>query len=906
MHVSVRGTVESGHDGLDFAITDLAVLQSGSTVTVFATSGANGGLTSFALPATGLAGYVDHAFYNPAWATGIASQLALVDDGWGGALAVFGMTGATSLGALSVAQDGSIGSVSHHAGLLAGPGQPGALATTANDGLLVAGTEPGFSAYGFTGAALSHTATAASDGTALIGAISALAHVDVSGTGIVIAGSGSEYGITAYLDTGTGLVRTDVSGPEQGVGLMVPTDIAAAEVGQIDYVIVASAMDANGALSVFQVGSDGTLTATDHVLDTLDTRFGGVQSVEVVQHGGVTFVFAGGGDDGLSFFVLMPDGKLQLIDTVIDSNTSGLGNISAIAGASIGNSLRLLAASQSEGMLTDLAVDLSGFGLQAMAVASGGPLAGSANDDILVGGSADDAINGGTGHDIIVDGAGADTLTGGTGRDTFVLRADEAIDTITDFNPVYDRLDLASWPMLHDPSSLTIATTNDGAEVTWRGETLQLYSASGTPLSADAVRAAVVGGVNRPMDLATMVFESDPDTGEDNGQTDPHTFYGDDGDDNITTGNDNDTIRAGAGHDLVDARAGDDTVHGGDGDDTLDGDDGNDTLFGDDGADELIGGKGNDVLDGGTGNDVLWGGKGNDRLEGGTGNDRLRGQNGNDTLVGGDGNDWLLGGDGNDALSGGLANDTLDGETGDDILDGDDGDDTLRGGSGGDLLSGGAGNDTLDGGTGADRLEGGTGNDTLHGGEDDDALFGGDDVDALYGEQGNDTLDGGTGNDTLRGQAGNDRLSGSDGDDLLLGGGGRDRLFGDAGNDVLNGHGGNDRIFGGSGNDTLYGGRHNDRLIGGDGDDVFYGGSGRDRLVGGSGADEFHFSRRSGRDSIRDFDPDADTLHLAGVSDNTVKLKDIKAGLLVTWGNGSVLLSGLDQSDFNIDWIDFG
>jgi predicted extracellular nuclease len=62
------------------------------------------------------------------------------------------------------------------------------------------------------------------------------------------------------------------------------------------------------------------------------------------------------------------------------------------------------------------------------------PITGTAGRDTLVGTAGDDIINGGE---------GADTLTGGAGKDIFVYQSmRDAGDTITDFTPGEDRLDL--------------------------------------------------------------------------------------------------------------------------------------------------------------------------------------------------------------------------------------------------------------------------------------------------------------------------------------------------------------------------------------------------------------------------------------------------------------------------------
>jgi uncharacterized delta-60 repeat protein len=73
----------------------------------------------------------------------------------------------------------------------------------------------------------------------------------------------------------------------------------------------------------------------------------------------------------------------------------------------------------------------------------GDTLNGGRGNDFLRGEAGDDIMDGGSGRDVLIGGAGADTLTGGTGQDTFVLYSKtEAIDTITDFLPGTDVIDL--------------------------------------------------------------------------------------------------------------------------------------------------------------------------------------------------------------------------------------------------------------------------------------------------------------------------------------------------------------------------------------------------------------------------------------------------------------------------------
>jgi len=105
------------------------------------------------------------------------------------------------------------------------------------------------------------------------------------------------------------------------------------------------------------------------------------------------------------------------------------------------------------------------------------------------------------------------------------------------------------------------------------------------------------------------------------------------------------------------------------------------------------------------------------------------------------------------------------------------------------------------------------------------------------------SADGSGGRDTLIGGGGNDDLCGGFGDDILYGGSGDDQLVGDTGSktdhgsDQLHGGDGNDRLDGGNGRDWLYGDDDVDTLLGGDGADHLEGGHGNDKLYGGDGDD---------------------------------------------------------------------
>nr|WP_103466445.1 type I secretion C-terminal target domain-containing protein [Pseudomonas putida] len=71
-------------------------------------------------------------------------------------------------------------------------------------------------------------------------------------------------------------------------------------------------------------------------------------------------------------------------------------------------------------------------------------LIGNAGDNVLDGGLGNDVLKGGDGNDTLIGGPGDDIMTGGNGNDTFVWqKGDTGHDTVTDFSPGSDHLDLS-------------------------------------------------------------------------------------------------------------------------------------------------------------------------------------------------------------------------------------------------------------------------------------------------------------------------------------------------------------------------------------------------------------------------------------------------------------------------------
>ncbi|WP_281981277.1 calcium-binding protein [Thalassorhabdomicrobium marinisediminis] len=718
------------------------------------------------------------------------------------------------------------------------------------------------------------------------GTVNAMAALDVGGRSFVLTVDAQHNALSSFeVMTGAALQRVDTLDALSGnLPIADPTALVVAQVAGVDFALLASA--SSNSITVVTVSEAGVLAVADHVIDGRNTRFEGITALDAVTVGDQVFVIAGGADDGISLLMLLPTGRLLHLETIADSLTTTLNNVSAITATSVDGKLEIVVASQSERGVTRFTIDPGEIGTTQVAAPAGEVLYGDGTNEVLVGQGGDDSLTGRAGADILIDGAGSDRLRGGQGADTFVFVADGEVDYVEDFNIAEDRLDLTAFTYLRNMDQLTLETMSKGIRVIYGDETVIVRSHDGNPIDTAQFRALSAVELSH-VSVGPRV----------------HDISGD--------GSDNRLEGSGL-RDILRGEGGDDTLLGQGGDDILFGGTGADTLEGGAGADSLSGEAGNDILRGEAGGDTLLGGAGHDRLSGGSGDDHLIGGTGRDTLWDGAGEDSLTGGDGADVFVLGQdgARDTItDFDPGEDRLDlfaygltdlsqidistliggalltiageslrlftasgaavtremleqggwvvgitpppsreitgtwnsdtltGSDFADTITGLGGFDTITGGGGDDLLYGGNGRDTLSGGAGDDRIEAGSWSDSLSGGEGRDTLYGQAGDDVIDGGAGDDVLFGGDGRDILRGDAGNDRLNGDWWADTLFGGAGTDTLNGGQGNDDLRGGLDNDTLNGQHGNDRIYGGDGADHLDGGIGRDFMYGGAGAD---------------------------------------------------------------------
>ena len=329
--------------------------------------------------------------------------------------------------------------------------------------------------------------------TADLSGITALAGTATDGQPFLVAASAGGA-VSAWTVGADGRLTATADAPNPGIG--GPVRLATFEADGIGHVVAAGAQSSS--LTVFRVDPDGGLRVTDHIVDTLATRFGGAAQVDVLQTGGRTYVTAAGTDDGISLFVLRPDGRLHHLATVEDTLAARLDNPGGLALVAGSGQLLVYAGSEWLGGIHGFVQALGTPGVSVTGGAGAETLTGGVGDDMIFGAGGDDWIAGGNGADILMGGGGLDTLTGGSGADVFVPAAGGRRTLVTDFEPGVDRLDLSLWPMLRTAAQLAVTPLGNGTLVQFGAEEVELRRAGGGPLSAAEISAALILTVDRP------------------------------------------------------------------------------------------------------------------------------------------------------------------------------------------------------------------------------------------------------------------------------------------------------------------------------------------------------------------------------------------------------------------------
>lgn len=303
----------------------------------------------------------------------------------------------------------------------------------------------------------------------------------------VINAAQGDGGLSSFaVDADGQLHLTDTIGVKEGLWLSGLAALAGVSAHGTDYVVAAATLSSS--LSLVRVNPLGVMFVADHRVDDLTTRFHRPVDVAAFDIGARGFVVAGGADDGISLFAIMPDGRLLQHQTLAQGAGQVLGNVTALAAVTLATEVQVVVAGSGSGGISQFALPIATIadplrGTDAADVLTGGPV-----DDLIWAGAGNDTLKGGDGADILAGSAGADRLTGGEGADIFVFDAGPDRDQIQDFQAGLDTIDLSRWGMIYSPADLLIQTRANGADVSWSGNSLRILSVDDSPL--DALRLA--------------------------------------------------------------------------------------------------------------------------------------------------------------------------------------------------------------------------------------------------------------------------------------------------------------------------------------------------------------------------------------------------------------------------------
>lgn len=308
--------------------------------------------------------------------------------------------------------------------------------------------------------------------------IADISHLQVSGQDYLLAASAATSTVALLRVEPNGTAPLiDQLNPGEGLWVNAPSHVETLQMNGMTFAVVGSS--GSGSISVIEVQPGGSLRLVDQITDDLNTRFQTIGALKTVVVGERAFVVAGGADDGLSLFTMLPNGRLLHLETIADTNDSALTNVTAIDAIVTGGKLRIIASGEGLAAASQFDVDLTDLGVTVIAdEANLNPTSGG-GDDLLFGSDTANQMNGGSGADILFDGGGTDRLTGGSGADTFVFAEDGSLDFVQDFEVGIDRLDLSALGRAYTKDSITFSNLSGGLQLAFGGEVTRLYSQNG-------------------------------------------------------------------------------------------------------------------------------------------------------------------------------------------------------------------------------------------------------------------------------------------------------------------------------------------------------------------------------------------------------------------------------------------
>jgi hypothetical protein len=394
----------------------------GGTTFVFAAGAVDNGVSVFSLSRSGVLTNTDNVTdggsLNLVGVSGLTTITSsgltyLVAAGAGdNGLSVFRVSTAGAL--TSVANVADTGSL-----FLAGVSRVASATVGGNAYVFASGSsESGISAFRVeaTGA-LTSVGNVADNGTYELAGVRGLTTAVVGGNTLLFAAGFSDDGVSVFQVGSDGSLthRSSVT-DDATYKLDGASDVTTAVVNGVTYLFAAGAVDSG--VSVFSVSSGGVLTYVTSVADSAGLRLAGASSVAATSFGASTYLTVGGTESGVSMFKVNAGGTLTLVDNIDDGGSRELSGASTVHSASVGGVNYVIAGGSSDDGVSVLGVQNSG---QLWGTTEGGTGATPGADTRLF------YINS--------DGTGQTTLVDNSGSMKFATQytADMGVDTAAGF-----------------------------------------------------------------------------------------------------------------------------------------------------------------------------------------------------------------------------------------------------------------------------------------------------------------------------------------------------------------------------------------------------------------------------------------------------------------------------------------
>lgn len=486
IELGLRGQIAGSASPFLTAIGDMEVRSLGSVTRLYAGSEALGGIATLTLAEGQLAAMSNTYTINGRGSGFRLGDMEFFQDGASLRLLISDI-GATHLERYTVsASSGTLSGATamSYASPPTGATSEIATVTVAGKVFVAAGQsgQPGLSIFEVQGSQLQLRHQVADTPKIAVGDVGDLATVTVGTATYLFAGSMAEGALSTFSISDTGQAAlVDTIGAKEGLWLGGLSQLATVEALGIDYMIVGATNSSS--LSVVRVNPLGVMFVTDHVTDTLETRFANVGAVAGFSVNGRGFVLAGGSDDGLTLMELLPDGRLHLHQSIESLAGWSLTDVAAITVKAMGSEVQVFAAGSTPGLM-QFTLPVANIAAPLVGTEAANVLTGTGQDDLIFGQGGNDTLKGMGGDDLLIGGLGADLLYGGSGADVFIADSGPNEDRVMDFELGADRIDLSAWGPLYHVSGLTITSLADGARVSANGHSLRLTTMSGTGLTA--------------------------------------------------------------------------------------------------------------------------------------------------------------------------------------------------------------------------------------------------------------------------------------------------------------------------------------------------------------------------------------------------------------------------------------